>query len=148
MGMKKKVFIRFALATQTRLLLMDEPTNGLDIPSKSQFRKTLSLASDNERAIVISTHQVKDVEQLFDHYIFIEEDCLLAESTATAITEKFRFDMRDISQPQDDELFSRPSFGGRECLSLNTTGEDTPINLELLFTALVEKPEIAKYLKK
>ena len=148
MGMKKKVFISFALATQTRLLLMDEPTNGLDIPSKSQFRKTLSLASDNERAIVISTHQVKDVEQLFDHYIFIEEDCLLAESTATAITEKFRFDMRDISQPQDDELFSRPSFGGRECLSLNTPGEDTPINLELLFTALVEKPEIAKYLKK
>ena len=144
--MKKKVFISFALATQTRLLLMDEPTNGLDIPSKSQFRKTLSMAAGDDRTIVISTHQVKDVEQMFDHFIFIEEDCLLAESTANAITEKFRFDLRDMSQPEDDELFSRPSFAGRETISLNTTNEDTPINLELLFTALVEKPELAKYL--
>ena len=118
MGMKKKVFISFALATQTRLLLMDEPTNGLDIPSKSQFRKTLSMAAGDDRTIVISTHQVKDVEQMFDHFIFIEEDCLLAESTANAITEKFRFDLRDMSQPEDDELFSRPSFAGRETIFL------------------------------
>ena len=42
MGQKKKVFMSFALATGTRFLLMDEPTNGLDIPSKSQFRKVIA----------------------------------------------------------------------------------------------------------
>ena len=43
MGQKKKVFMSFALAANTRYLLMDEPTNGLDIPSKSQFRKVVTL---------------------------------------------------------------------------------------------------------
>ena len=42
MGQKKKVFMSFALAAGTKVLLMDEPTNGLDIPSKSQFRKVVA----------------------------------------------------------------------------------------------------------
>ncbi len=146
MGMKKKVFISFALATQTRLLLMDEPTNGLDIPSKSQFRKTLALAASENRAIVISTHQVKDLEQLLDQYIIIEKDGLLTEVSAAHLLEKFRFDIRDISETDENELYSRPSYSGKETISLNTTGEDTPINLDLLFNALIEKPELSKYL--
>ncbi len=146
MGMKKKAFISFALATNTRVLLMDEPTNGLDIPSKSQFRKALASAASEERAIVISTHQVKDIEQLLDQFIIIESDGLLVQSSAADITEKFRFDMHDLSYADDNELYSRPSFSGKETISLNTSGEDTPINLDLLFTALIEKPELAKYL--
>ena len=146
MGMKKKVFVSFALATQTRLLLMDEPTNGLDIPSKSQFRKILSWVATEERTIIISTHQVKDVEQLFDHFIIIDENNLLAEASTNKITETFRFEMRDLSEINEDELYSRPTFGGKEVICLNPTGEETPVNLELLFTALVEKPEISKYL--
>lgn len=146
MGMKKKVFVSFALATQTRLLLMDEPTNGLDIPSKSQFRRILSWVATEERTIIISTHQVKDVEQLFDHFIIIDENNLLAETSTNKITETFRFEMRDLSEINEDELYSRPTFGGKEVICLNPTGEETPVNLELLFTALVEKPEISKYL--
>jgi len=146
MGMKKKVFVSFALATQTRLLLMDEPTNGLDIPSKSQFRRILSWVATEERTIIISTHQVKDVEQLFDHFIIIDENNLLAEASTNKITETFRFEMRDLSEINEDELYSRPTFGGKEVICLNPTGEETPVNLELLFTALVEKPEISKYL--
>ncbi len=146
MGMKKKVFVSFALATQTRLLLMDEPTNGLDIPSKSQFRRILSWVATEERTIIISTHQVKDVEQLFDHFIIIDENNLLAEASTNKITETFRFEMRDLSEINEDELYSRPTFGGKEVICLNPTGEETPVNLELLFTALIEKPEISKYL--
>ena len=146
MGMKKKVFVSFALATQTRLLLMDEPTNGLDIPSKSQFRRILSWLATEERTIIISTHQVKDVEQLFDHFIIIDENNLLAEASTNKITETFRFEMRDLSEINEDELYSRPTFGGKEVICLNPTGEETPVNLELLFTALIEKPEISKYL--
>ena len=73
MGQKKKVLFCFALATRTSWLIMDEPTNGMDIPGKSQFRKLLIREMNEQRGAVISTHQVKDVEQLLDHIVIIEK---------------------------------------------------------------------------
>ena len=77
MGQKKKVFMSFALAAGTRLLLMDEPTNGLDIPSKSQFRKVVAQYMTEERTLIISTHQVHDVESLLDHILILSQQKLL-----------------------------------------------------------------------
>ena len=64
MGQKKKVFMSFALATNTSLLLMDEPTNGLDIPGKSQFRKFIASGMTDDKTILISTNQVRDIDNL------------------------------------------------------------------------------------
>ena len=77
MGQKKKVYMSIALAARTHLLVMDEPTNGLDIPSKSQFRKIVASCADPDQTIIISTHQVRDVELLLDHVIMIERNCVL-----------------------------------------------------------------------
>ena len=74
MGQKKKVYMCIALAARTKLLLMDEPTNGLDIPSKSQFRKVVAQGMRDDQIVVISTHQVRDVETLLDHVIIIEQN--------------------------------------------------------------------------
>ena len=74
MGEKKKVYMAFALATNTSLLLMDEPTNGLDIPGKSQFRKFIAAGMNDDRNIIISTHQVRDIDQLLDHIIIINNN--------------------------------------------------------------------------
>lgn len=54
-GQKKKFMIAFGIATQASLLLMDEPTNGLDIPSKSQFRKIMASFINEEHCVMIST---------------------------------------------------------------------------------------------
>ena len=77
MGMKKKVYMCVALATHTKLLLMDEPTNGLDIPSKSQFRKVVARGIREDQIIIISTHQVRDVELLLDHVTIIDDQKVL-----------------------------------------------------------------------
>lgn len=77
MGQKKKVYISLALSLKTKVLLMDEPTNGLDIPAKSQFRKALALGMTDDRIIIISTHQVKDVEALVDHVTIINNNQVL-----------------------------------------------------------------------
>ncbi len=77
MGQKKKVYISLALATRTKLLLMDEPTNGLDIPAKSQFRKALARGMNDDQIIIISTHQVRDVEQIIDHVTIINDNQVL-----------------------------------------------------------------------
>lgn len=77
MGQKKKVYISIALAANTRYLLLDEPTNGLDIPSKSLFRKVLITGMSENKTVIISTHQVHDVERLLDHVVMIDRNRVL-----------------------------------------------------------------------
>lgn len=79
MGQKKKVYMCVALAARTKLLVMDEPTNGLDIPSKSQFRKVIAKGMRDDQTIIISTHQVRDVELLLDHVIIIDRNRVLLQ---------------------------------------------------------------------
>jgi ABC-2 type transport system ATP-binding protein len=94
MGMKKKVYMCVALAARTKLLLMDEPTNGLDIPSKSQFRKVIAKGMREDQIIIISTHQVKDVELLLDHVTIIDDNRVLLN------------DVIDVEEPVNlEELF-------------------------------------------
>lgn len=77
MGQKKKVYICLALAANTRYLLLDEPTNGLDILSKSLFRKVVVTGMSEDKTIIISTHQVHDVERLLDHVVIIDRNRVL-----------------------------------------------------------------------
>ena len=91
MGQKKKVFMSFALATNTSLLLMDEPTNGLDIPGKSQFRKFIASGMSDDKTIVISTHQVRDIDKVLDHVLIMDESRVLLDESTSSICEKLFF---------------------------------------------------------
>ena len=141
MGQKKKAMVSFALATNTRLLLMDEPTNGLDIPAKSQFRKVVARSITDDRVMVISTHQVRDVELLLDHMLIIGGSRLLLDSTVSAVCERFCFSERALGEPMDDVIYAEPSLRGQTVITPNTTGTDTALNLELLFNALQVCPD-------
>lgn len=77
LGQRKKLYMSFAFATNTSYLLMDEPTNGLDIPSKAQFRKFIAAGMSDEKSILISTHQVRDIDKILDHIIIIGKNQLL-----------------------------------------------------------------------
>ena len=139
MGQKKKVFMSFALATNTKLLLMDEPTNGLDIPSKSQFRKTVAQNMNDDQTIIISTHQVHDVEALLDHILMLNQRELLLNASVQEITEKYVFEYR---QPNDMEgvLYAEPTLQGNAVMARRQEGQaETQVNLELLFNAVANK---------
>ena len=145
MGQKKKAFMSFALATNTSLLLMDEPTNGLDIPSKSQFRKVVSSGMTDGRTIVISTHQVQDINRLLDHIVIIEGAQLLLDESVQTITEKLCFVEQGLNEPTDGALYVQPSVRGNSVVKPNLYGEETPLDLELLFNAmLAEGKEMRK----
>ena len=101
MGQKKKVYMCFALAAGTRLLLMDEPTNGLDIPSKSQFRRVVANCMADNRTIIISTHQVHDVEQLLDHIIMISRREVLLNASVADICAEYSFEIRQPGTAAD-----------------------------------------------
>ncbi len=142
MGQKKKAFMCFALATNTRLLLMDEPTNGLDIPAKSQFRKVISRHMTPDRTLVISTHQVRDVDMLLDHLCIVDSSKVLLDRPVSDICSELTFEERPVGTDVSDAIYAQPSLQGQAVICRNTAGKDTPLNLELLFNALLECPEL------
>lgn len=134
MGQKKKAFMSFALATGTKFLLMDEPTNGLDIPSKSLFRKVVSKYMTDERTLIISTHQVRDVEMLIDHVVMLEGSHLLLNRSLSDICSAIRFEERSAEETLDDVLYAQPSMRGNSVIVLNDDPDnETSVNLEMLF---------------
>ncbi len=130
MGNKKKVMMSFALATNTQLLMMDEPTNGLDIPSKRQFRKVIASNMNDDRLMIISTHQVHDVEMLLDHVTLIGREKLLLDASMQELAEQYTFG----TEPVGEVLYSEKTIDGTQCIARRMDGEDeTPVNLEMLF---------------
>ncbi len=134
-GQKKKFIIAFALATNCKLLLMDEPTNGLDIPSKALFRKILAGALSDKQIALISTHQVKDVENLIDRIVLIENGKFIFNESTLDISDKYGF--YTVSHLNgDDYLYKEMAPGGYRVIK-GGYQQDTPIDIELLFNAIV-----------
>ena len=141
MGQKKKAFMCFALATNTSLLMMDEPTNGLDIPSKSQFRKVIASGMSDEKAVIISTPQVRDIDSLLDHVLIMDGTKLLLNESVSAICEKLYFAEQGMNDPTDGALYVQPSVHGNSVILPNEFGEDSNMNLEVLFNAMLAERE-------
>ena len=134
MGQRKKAYMSFALATNTRFLFMDEPTNGLDIPSKSQFRKVIAQNMSDDRTVIISTHQVHDVESLLDHILILDQHSLLLNASMGEITEQYTFEYRAPQEMDDTVLYAEPTLQGNAVIAKRQAGDaETQVNLELLF---------------
>ncbi|QMW05057.1 ABC transporter ATP-binding protein [Spirosoma foliorum] len=144
-GQKKKVLIGFGLATNTAVLLMDEPTNGLDIPSKSQFRRLVAGAVDERRTVVISTHQVRDLETLIDPVVILAENSrsnmtVALKASVEAITAKLWFGMVSELDTNRPILYSERAIGGYAIVAENLTGEPSRLDLERLFNTVQAEP--------
>lgn len=139
-GQKKKVLIAFALSANTRVLIMDEPTNGLDIPSKSQFRRLVSNALDKDRLILISTHQVRDLDNLIDAIVILEDSKIMIRHSLETVAERLCFG--ELASVEYDErvLYSEPSLRGYRAVFENSMREETRVDLEHLFNAVLENP--------
>lgn len=144
MGQKKKVFMSFAMACNTRVLLMDEPTNGLDIPGKSAFRRFAAGSMTDERIFLISTHQVRDVDRLLDHILIMNQSRVLLSTTVAEIQKHLKFSETDNRSIIESALHSIPSISGSSVILPNDDGNDTDLNLELLFDFVLHKPALAE----
>jgi ABC-2 type transport system ATP-binding protein len=144
-GQKKKVFVAFGLATNTKLLLMDEPTNGLDIPSKGQFRRMVASAIDENRCLIISTHQVHDLDSLIDSITVMEKHEIVFNQPIEEITKKLFFRVADRNDKDETVIYSEDTLRGLYQVCENKTGEESKLDIELLFNAiLTEKNKIVK----
>lgn len=143
-GQQKKFIIAFALACNTKILLLDEPTNGLDIPSKIRFRKLISSVLDKERMIFISTHQIRDLDNLIDRVVIVDNGQLLLNASITEIAKKLCFKTVTTITDKTKILYSEESLKGIAVVMENTEEEDSKIDLEQLFNGITENPEKAK----
>lgn len=144
MGQKKKAFLAFALACHTSVLLMDEPTNGLDIPGKSEFRKAVAQTMDDNRTIIISTHQVRDLEQLLDHVLIMDNKGILLDDSIEQLQERFVFGV-STTLPENGVIWSESVIGGFAYMKMRTPEEpETDINIEALFNYTYLKNNVAK----
>jgi len=136
-GQQKKLLISFALAVNSPVLLMDEPTNGLDILSKSQFRKIIAGAVDEKKCILISTHQVKDLENLIDRILVIEEGRILFDQGMDSIARRLSFTLSFDPEETVRAFYSETSLKGNALVLPNTEGEDSRPDLEMLYKAII-----------
>ena len=136
MGQRKKTFIAFALACNTRILLMDEPTNGLDIPSKTQFRKIIASIATDDRCIVISTHQVRDLENLIDAVVVLENHRIVFNESVDDIAAKFSFVSYTDSDKPEQPLYDEPGVMGGKAIVANQKETPSRVDMEILFNAV------------
>jgi ABC-2 type transport system ATP-binding protein len=143
-GQQKKWLIAFGLATNTELLMMDEPTNGLDIPSKTLFRQLMAEAMNDQKTVVISSHQVRDLESLIDPIIIFEHNQVLLNNSIEDIMQKLKFVLRESRS--DTALYAEPTVNGFWCVEPNPDGIESKVNIELLFNAAITDKELFKKL--
>ncbi len=137
MGQKKKVFMAFAFAANTHVLIMDEPTNGLDIPSKSQFRKLVTTGMTDDKLMLISTHQVRDISDILDHVTIIDQSRVLLNTSFADVMNKVAF--RPLREG-DEPLFVLQSPYGPLGAVPAEEGEETKVDLEMLFNTTLQNP--------
>ncbi|MDR1005288.1 MAG: ABC transporter ATP-binding protein [Bacteroidales bacterium] len=139
-GTKKKVFIAFGLATHCRYMFLDEPTNGLDIPSKTQFRKIILKAMTDKQTMIISTHQVRDLHNLIDNIIIMDKASVLINASVAQITNKLWFGLNEQNK-NSNVIFEEENVGGKMVVAENTAAQESNLDIELLFNAAFQNRE-------
>jgi len=143
-GQKKKFLLSFGLACGSELLVLDEPTNGLDIPSKSLFRRLVAESVSDDRVFVISTHQVRDVDSLIDPITILHEGSVLFEHDLAEVQSRIHM-TRSVSAPPADAdglIYSEAAVGGYWSVWKGADEEGGPIDLEILFNTVISRPDI------
>lgn len=136
-GQRKKFLIAFALSTNCGLLILDEPTNGLDIPSKKLFRKILVRSVSDQQLVLISTHQVKDIETIIDKIMVLHEGKMIFNQSVFDISQQWQFKNVASLLGIEPPIYKEKYAGGYKIITQATTTEETEIDIELLFNALI-----------
>lgn len=145
-GQKKKVLVSFALATNTKLLIMDEPTNGMDIPSKSTFRKVVASAINDDKTFIISTHQVRDLQNVIDAVLVLDNGQILLNADINTICDRLTFKVLSADEfeelsAQGKVLYSEDNIAGKVAVCSHIDDADDKFDMELLFCAAISARE-------
>jgi ABC-2 type transport system ATP-binding protein len=141
LGEKRKVMLSFSLATRCKVLLFDEPTNGLDIPSKAVFRKLIASSLEDNQTIVLATHQVRDLSNIVDRIIIEHQGKIVLNEGIDCISDKLLFGSQSANMNAEDLIYTQNGIAMDEFIAINRNGQTGTLDIELLFNAAVTDPE-------
>jgi ABC-2 type transport system ATP-binding protein len=136
-GQKKKFLLAFGLASRCRIVLLDEPTNGLDIPSKTQFRRLIARAAGNDQVVLISTHQVRDMENLIDPIIILDQGSVIFQQPLQEASRKLAVSLERSAPSNGGALYVEKTLGGYVVVRPSEAGVEANLDLETLFNTVV-----------
>jgi ABC-2 type transport system ATP-binding protein len=143
-GQRKKFALAAALAGGARAVLLDEPTNGLDIPSKMQFRKALATSVSEDRTFVVSTHQVRDLENLIDPILILDKGELAFELSGDEIASGLASARMPGLEGFRIVHAERDALGWNALVAREGAPSSVPLaaaDLEMVFNAALAEPE-------
>jgi ABC-2 type transport system ATP-binding protein len=138
LGEKKSVFLSYAFASGAPYVILDEPTNGLDITSRKVFRKLIASYMTPDRAIVISTHHINEISSLLDHILILDNKHIVFDHSVMETGSVLSFIESDDEDLRQQALYSMTSAYGNRMILPNSGGSDSEIDYELLFEAVLE----------
>jgi ABC-2 type transport system ATP-binding protein len=144
-GQKKKTYIAAALSTGAPILLMDEPTNGLDIPSKSHFRQAIEQFKLDDQIILISTHQVRDLDHILQHLLILQEGKILLQKSIEQIQNELLFTSNVEELHPADIIYTKKVGDQHSYIAKNKSGKSQNAHLETLITAIFEQPNLLNH---
>lgn len=145
LGERHKANVAYVLSLGTRFVLLDEPANGLDINSKQALSEMIAqaVADDEERCVIVSTHTVQEMRNLFDTVTILNDGRIVVNADVATISERIAFISEAVERPE--ALFFYPAVDGPSQVVPNTGGLETPVDFSLLFMAATgPKAELLK----
>lgn len=139
-GQKKKFLLAFGMATGASLIVLDEPTNGLDIPSKAQFRRLITASLREDQAIIVSTHQVRDMENMIDPVIILDDGKIILNRNMNEISSKLSMKMFRSEPAEGEVLYAEKVLGGYAAV-VEEPSEEFALDLEILFNTVMKNKE-------
>lgn len=147
LGQKKKILLGFALSANTKVLIMDEPTNGLDIPSKITFRNMIKNSFKEDRIVIITSHQVRDLDELINAIIIMNQGKILLDDHKEHIASRLQFELSDTPKNEHKVVYQEKVSTGFASIKENTTNTAGYIDIEVLFNAVLAMPnKVASYI--
>jgi ABC-2 type transport system ATP-binding protein len=156
-GMVTQLHLALVMAIDARLLVLDEPTLGLDILYRKQFYDALlNEYFDGRRTIVVTTHQVEEIQDVLTDLMFIQQGRIVLDTSMDAIAARYAEVMvkpemtaeaRALRPVSERQTFGRSVmlFDGVELERLEEMGEvRTPSIADLFVAVMGEKQEVAR----
>ncbi len=136
LGMRKRANLAYVLALHCPVALLDEPANGLDINAKKSLRQMIMRNCGDEQTIIISTHTVWDLEQLFDGIVVLRHGSLMISKPVYEIAERVAFVTSPGHYP--GAWYEEVSMAGyRSIAPRSEDAPETDVDFNLLYSALM-----------
>lgn len=151
LGMKQRLAIASALLNDPEILILDEPTNGLDPQGIHQIRKIIQQIASNGTTILLASHLLDEVEKVCSHVVVLRKGQKLYSGLVDEMTSSYGFfELRSNKQEELIQLLEQhPSFGKIKVNGqLITAFLNSPMQPEDFNTLLFNKGIVLSHLVK